>query len=156
MIDRRMQRSQLKDISSWMTRLFPEPGDGSSRTIEGFKMFGTKNSSPTSTFYPVWRSQMRASKNFRKTNIPKQCHVCQSSRAARLAKMGTRKIRKTQQVSWSNDTSDIPSTGSPVSVVSRDFNRLSCPLPRPPSASISRGTRRLQRKRPTLKCRTVS
>jgi len=51
MIDRRMQRSQLRDISSWMTRLFPEPGDGSSRMIDGFKMFGSKNSSPTSTFY---------------------------------------------------------------------------------------------------------
>lgn len=51
MIDRRMQRSQLRDISSWMTRLFPEPGDGSSRTAEGFKMFGSKSSSPTSTFY---------------------------------------------------------------------------------------------------------
>ncbi|XP_011864738.1 PREDICTED: FYVE, RhoGEF and PH domain-containing protein 4-like isoform X1 [Vollenhovia emeryi] len=46
-----MQRSQLRDISSWMTRLFPEPGDGSSRMAEGFKMFGSKNSSPTSTFY---------------------------------------------------------------------------------------------------------
>ncbi|KAH0951140.1 hypothetical protein HN011_004811 [Eciton burchellii] len=46
-----MQRSQLRDISSWMTRLFPEPGDGSSWMIDGFKMFGSKNSSPTSTFY---------------------------------------------------------------------------------------------------------
>lgn len=46
-----MQRSQLRDISSWMTRLFPEPGDGSSWMIDGFKMFGTKNNSPTSTFY---------------------------------------------------------------------------------------------------------
>lgn len=45
-----MQRSQLRDISSWMTRLFPEPGDSSS-LIDGFKMFGSKNSSPTSTFY---------------------------------------------------------------------------------------------------------
>lgn len=51
MIDRRMQRSQLRDISSWMTRLFPEPGYGSSRMTEGFKMFGLKHSSPTSTFY---------------------------------------------------------------------------------------------------------
>jgi len=34
-----------------MTRLFPEPGDGSNRMIDGFKMFGSKNSSPTSTFY---------------------------------------------------------------------------------------------------------
>lgn len=51
MIDHRMQRSQLRDISSWMTRLFPEPGDDSSRITEGFKMFGSKNSSPTSTFY---------------------------------------------------------------------------------------------------------
>ena len=46
-----MQRSQLRDLSSWMTRLFPEPGDGSNRMTEGFKMFGSKNSSPTSTFY---------------------------------------------------------------------------------------------------------
>ncbi|EZA49970.1 hypothetical protein DMN91_011743 [Ooceraea biroi] len=46
-----MQRSQLRDISSWMTRLFPEPGDGSSWMVDGFKMFGSKNSSPTSTFY---------------------------------------------------------------------------------------------------------
>lgn len=46
-----MQRSQLRDISSWMTRLFPESGDGSNRMIEGFKMFGLKNTSPTSTFY---------------------------------------------------------------------------------------------------------
>jgi len=51
MIDRRMQRSQLRDLSSWMTRLFPEPGDGSNQMTEGFKMFGSKNSSPTSTFY---------------------------------------------------------------------------------------------------------
>lgn len=34
-----------------MTRLFPEPGDGSSWMIDGFRMFGSKNSSPTSTFY---------------------------------------------------------------------------------------------------------
>lgn len=45
-----MQRSQLRDFSSWMTRLFPEPGDGGN-LIEAFKMFSSKNNSPTSTFY---------------------------------------------------------------------------------------------------------
>lgn len=42
-----MQRGQLRDISSWMTRLFPEP----SERMEAFKMFGSKTSCPTSTFY---------------------------------------------------------------------------------------------------------
>ncbi|KAI4479740.1 hypothetical protein M0804_010790 [Polistes exclamans] len=42
-----MQRGQLRDISSWMTRLFPEP----SERIDAFKMFGSKSSCPTSTFY---------------------------------------------------------------------------------------------------------
>lgn len=45
-----MQRGQLRDISSWMTRLFPDPGDGTTR-MEAFKMFGSKTSCPTSTFY---------------------------------------------------------------------------------------------------------
>lgn len=47
----RMQRGQLKDISSWMARLLPEPFDTFQKT-DSLKMFSSKMSSTsTSTFY---------------------------------------------------------------------------------------------------------
>ncbi|XP_046746019.1 FYVE, RhoGEF and PH domain-containing protein 1-like isoform X1 [Diprion similis] len=43
-----MQRGQLRDITSWMARLLPEPSEGTTSTI---KMFSSKITSSTSTFY---------------------------------------------------------------------------------------------------------
>ncbi|XP_023290700.1 FYVE, RhoGEF and PH domain-containing protein 4 isoform X2 [Orussus abietinus] len=45
-----MQRGQLRDISSWMARLLPEPSDGSN-LMDTFRMFSSKSHSSTSTFY---------------------------------------------------------------------------------------------------------
>ncbi|XP_066593919.1 FYVE, RhoGEF and PH domain-containing protein 2-like [Prorops nasuta] len=45
-----MQRGQLRDVSSWMSRFFPESGE-ENKVMEAFKMFSSKTSSPTSTFY---------------------------------------------------------------------------------------------------------
>lgn len=120
----------------------------------GSKCSVRKTARPPARFTLIWKSRRTSRKtNSRRTNIPR-CHLCRNGRA-RPAKMATRKIRIQQQVLRSNDTSDIPSTGSPVSVASRDFSRSSCPLPRPLNASISRDMRKLQRKRPILKCLIV-
>ncbi|XP_012266078.2 FYVE, RhoGEF and PH domain-containing protein 1-like isoform X2 [Athalia rosae] len=44
-----MQRGQLRDITSWMARLLPEPSEGT--TTSTIKMFSSKTTSSTSTFY---------------------------------------------------------------------------------------------------------
>lgn len=46
----RMQRGQLKDISSWMARLLPEPLENFTKS-ETHKMFGSKTTGSSSTFY---------------------------------------------------------------------------------------------------------
>ncbi|XP_034933980.1 FYVE, RhoGEF and PH domain-containing protein 1-like [Chelonus insularis] len=45
-----MQRGQLKDISSWMARLLPEPFDNFTKA-DTLKMFNSKSSTSTSKFY---------------------------------------------------------------------------------------------------------
>lgn len=44
-----MQRGQLRDIPSWMARLLPEPFEGTTNST--IKMFSSKTTSSTSTFY---------------------------------------------------------------------------------------------------------
>ncbi|XP_057342226.1 FYVE, RhoGEF and PH domain-containing protein 4-like isoform X2 [Microplitis mediator] len=75
-----MQRGQLKDLSSWMARLLPEPFDSLNKT-DTLKMFNSKSSTSTSTFYTDLEEEEEVTDNNedRSNNIQEQEHELNKS-----------------------------------------------------------------------------
>lgn len=108
-----MQRGQLKDLSSWMARLLPEPFDSFNKT-DTLKMFNSKSSTSTSTFYTDLEEEEEVADNNedRSNNIQEQEHE--------LNKSNHNNSRDSQSLERQSATSDDGNSQDSDSVMGSD------------------------------------
>ncbi|XP_044591729.1 FYVE, RhoGEF and PH domain-containing protein 4-like isoform X1 [Cotesia glomerata] len=105
----KMQRGQLKDLSSWMARLLPEPFD----KTDTLKMFSSKSSTSTSTFYTELEDEEEATDN-NEDSLKAQEQVQQ------LNKSNHNNLRDSQSLERQSATSDDGNSQDSDSVMGSD------------------------------------
>ncbi|KAG8038872.1 hypothetical protein G9C98_003179 [Cotesia typhae] len=105
----KMQRDQLKDLSSWMARLLPEPFD----KTDTLKMFSSKSSTSTSTFYTELEDEEEATDN-------NEDSLKAQEQEQQLNKSNHNNLRDSQSLERQSATSDDGNSQDSDSVMGSD------------------------------------